>query len=78
MKATIQKWGNSLGVRIPSIMAKDHMLQNGTEVELIEEADKIIIQPYKALRLEDLLNAIDEANIHEVISENGPRGNEAW
>ena len=76
MKATIQKWGNSLGIRIPSIMAKALMLQNGSEVELIEEADKIIIQPRRALRLDDLLPAIDETNIHEEIETNGPYGNE--
>ena len=78
MKATIQKWGNSLGVRIPSIMAKDLMLENGTEVELIKETDKIIIQPKKAPRLEDLLEAINESNIHDEIVSNGPYGNEAW
>ena len=78
MKATIQKWGNSLGIRIPSIMAKALMLQNGSEVELIEEADKIIIQPRRALRLDDLLPAIDETNIHEEIETNGPYGNEVW
>ena len=78
MKATIQKWGNSLGVRIPSIMAKSLMLQNGSEVELIEEADKIVIQPRRALRLENLLNAIDETNIHDEVEANGPFGNEAW
>lgn len=78
MKAMIQKWGNSLGVRIPSIMAKDLMLENGSEVELIKETDKIIIQPQKGRRLDDLLQAINESNIHGEIELNGPVGNEAW
>ena len=78
MKATIQKWGNSLGVRIPSMMAKDLMLENGSEVELIEEADKIIIQPKKTLRLDDLLAVINETNLHGEIEANGTYGNEAW
>jgi len=78
MKATIQKWGNSLGVRIPSIMAQDLMLENGSEVELIEESNKIIIQPKRGPRLDDLLQAVNESNIHEEIEFNGPRGNEAW
>ncbi|MBN1686773.1 MAG: AbrB/MazE/SpoVT family DNA-binding domain-containing protein [Spirochaetales bacterium] len=78
MKATIQKWGNSLGVRIPSIMAKDLMLENGSEVELIEETDKIIIQPNRRARLGDLLQAINESNIHEEIEFKSPCGNEAW
>lgn len=78
MKAMIQKWENSLGVRIPSIMAKDLMLENGSEVELIKETDKIIIQPQKGRRLDDLLQAINESNIHGAIELNGPVGNEAW
>ncbi len=78
MKAIIRKWGNSLGVRIPSIMAKDLMLENGSEVELIEEVDKIIIQPQKSPRLEDLLEAINESNIHEEVKATGPFGNEEW
>jgi len=78
MKTTVQKWGNSLGVRIPSVMAKDLMLENGSKVELIEEADRIIIQPQKTPRLEDLLEAIDETNLHEEVKVNGPFGNEAW
>jgi antitoxin MazE len=78
MKATIQKWGNSLGVRIPSMMAKDLMLENGSEVELIEEADKIIIQPQRTLLLDALLDAINETNLHSEIDVNGPIGNEAW
>lgn len=78
MKATIQKWGNSLGVRIPSIMAKALMLENGSEVELIEETDKIIIQPKKVPQLEDLIEAINESNIHEEITTDGPLGSEAW
>ncbi len=78
MKATIQKWGNSLGVRIPSMMAKDLMLEHGSEVELIEEDNRIIIQPQRGPRLEELLEAINESNIHEEVKTDGPRGNEAW
>ena len=78
MKATIRKWGNSLGIRIPSMMAKDLMLESGSEVELIEKSDKIIIQPHKKLRLEDLLQEINETNIHDEVEVEGPYGNEAW
>ena len=78
MKATIQKWGNSLGIRIPSMMAKNLMLKNGSEVELIEESDKIIIRPKKIPRLEDLLEEINDMNVHNEIEIKGPYGNEAW
>ena len=72
------KIGMGSRLRIPSIMAKDLLLENGSEVDLIEETDKIIIQPKKTPRLQDLLEAINESNIHEEISADEPLGNEAW
>ena len=42
------------------------------------KSDKIIIQPQKAWRLETLLNAIDETNIHNEVEASGPIGKEAW
>ncbi len=65
MKATIQKWGNSLGIRIPSYMAKDLMLKNGSSVEILEEDNRIIIQPKNNKKLVDILALITKENIHE-------------
>ena len=65
MKATIQKWGNSLGIRIPSYMAKDLSLENGSSVEILEEDNRIIIQPKKSTKLHDILLLINDANLHE-------------
>lgn len=78
MKATIQKWGNSLGVRIPKIIAEDLMLENGSEVELIEESDRIIIQPLKGPQLKDLLKGIESHNLHDEVELEGPYGKESW
>jgi antitoxin MazE len=78
MKTTIQKWGNSLGIRIPKMMAKGLMLEKGSEVDLIEESNKIIIQPRRKPRLEDLLKDINDTNIHDEIRIEGPHGKEAW
>jgi len=64
MKATVQKWGNSLGVRIPSYMAKDLSLENGSSVEIIEEDHRIIIQPKNKKSLEEILSLITKENIH--------------
>jgi antitoxin MazE len=64
MKATIQKWGNSLGIRIPSHIAKDLSLINGSPVEIIEEDNRIIIQPKNKNKLHDILNLITDENIH--------------
>lgn len=65
MKATIQKWGNSLGIRIPSYMAKDLQLENGSSVDILEEDNRIIIQPKNAKKLQDILALITDENIHE-------------
>jgi antitoxin MazE len=64
MKATIQKWGNSLGIRIPSYIAKDLSLEQGSSVEIIEEDRRIIIQPRNRKKLSDILESITEENIH--------------
>ena len=78
MKATIQKWGNSLGVRIPKVIADDLELVNGSEVELLEDSDKIIIQPHRKLNLNDLLSAIDDDNLHGEVNSGEPVGKELW
>jgi len=64
MKATIQKWGNSLGVRIPSHMAKDLSLESGSSVEILEEQDRIVIQPSNKRNLKDIIDLITDENIH--------------
>jgi len=64
MQATIQKWGNSLGIRIPSFIAKDLALKNGSSVEIIEEDDKIIIQASKRRTLKEILELVTDENIH--------------
>ena len=77
MKAVVQKWGNSLGLRIPSIWAKDNEVKSGNQVELIVEKGRIIILPQKK-SLGDMLEKITPENMHSEIK-NGPAvGNEEW
>ncbi|WP_039938686.1 AbrB/MazE/SpoVT family DNA-binding domain-containing protein, partial [Leptospira noguchii] len=45
MESIIQKWGNSLGIRIPKAMATELELNDGSHVELQYEGDKIVIYP---------------------------------
>ena len=49
MEAVVQKWGNSLGFRIPSLWAKDNNVKNGSKIEVIAEKGKIVILPQKKL-----------------------------
>jgi antitoxin MazE len=79
MEATIQKWGNSLAIRIPTSYAKDINLKQGTPVDLSMKADKIIIIPRKTkLNLRDLLAKITDDNIHEEEFAGGGIGKEIW
>jgi len=64
MQATIQKWGNSLGIRIPSFIAKDLALKNGSSVEIVEEDNKIIIRASRRKTLSEILELVNEENIH--------------
>lgn len=77
MQATVQKWGNSLGFRIPAVWAKDNNIKNGSKVEVVAEKGKISIFPQKK-SLEDLLAKVTEDNLHSEITTGNPIGNEEW
>lgn len=56
MSTTLQKWGNSLGLRIPNQMAKELGVKNGSPVHLHRINDSIVIKPVRAKpTLEELL-----------------------
>jgi len=77
MQTVVQKWGNSLGIRIPSMYVKEFKLKNGSSVEIIEQDGKIVILPQK-LALEELLSRVTKANIHASVETGLPVGNEEW
>ena len=77
MRTVIQKWGNSLGIRIPNLYVKEFDLRNGSPVEVFEEEGRLIIKP-KKLTLEMLLSGVTDENKHPTI-ETGPSvGKEEW
>jgi Growth regulator len=77
MQAVVQKWGNSLGIRIPSAYAQDFNLRNGSTVEILQDQGKIVICPKKQ-SLDDLVSRITDANRHEETDTGFSMGNEAW
>ncbi len=80
MITKIQKWGNSLALRIPKAFADSVGLGNGTEVKLIMEDEKLIIvrSPASHPDLEALLERVTSENVHEEIDFGDPVGREAW
>lgn len=73
----VQKWGNSLGVRIPKSLAVKVGLEEGSEIELDVEDGNLIIKP-KSTSLEELLDQMTPENLHEEVSSGDPEGREAW
>lgn len=78
MKTKIQRWGNSLGIRIPMKMINDFSLRNGSTVDITENTDSIIIRPKKNHDLNELLEKISDENIHSEIDFGNAEGNEIW
>lgn len=78
MSAKIQKWGNSLGVRIPKNIIETIKLEENSEVEIETKDGAIIIFPkQKKPSLSSLLNQITKSNLHKA-DEDEVEGNEVW
>jgi antitoxin MazE len=87
MKTTIQRWGNSLAVRIPKTLAQETAFDEGDEVDLRADDNRIVMERLepKHYRLSDLLAGVTKANRHDAVAnrhdavDSGPPVNrEAW
>ena len=79
MKVQIQKWGNSLALRIPKSFAIESKISPGTTVDVSIEDGKIIVFPVaEEFSLDDLLAKITPENLHGEIDTGNPVGNEVW
>ena len=80
MIAKIQKWGNSLAVRIPKSIAEDSHLSYGKSVDLAVHEGQIIIAPSQKqkFKLNDLLRGVTSQNKHAEIDSGDAVGREAW
>jgi antitoxin MazE len=47
MITTIQRWGNSLAIRIPKAFAAQARLAEDSDVEISIEGDRIVISPLR-------------------------------
>ena len=80
MQARIQKWGNSLAVRIPKTLATEAHLAQEAVVELAVAKGKLIIAPIKRqkYKLEELVARITDENIHKEDIWGPAVGREVW
>ncbi len=80
MITKIQKWGNSLGLRIPKSFAKEAGVEEGSAVDISIDGERLVIQPVRspAYKLRDLVSEIREDNLHEEIPTGDRVGREVW
>jgi antitoxin MazE len=75
MKTVINKLGNSLYIRLPEKIISEFSLKDGSSVEIKEENGKIIITPHKN-SLNELLDMINDNNLHDEVYSGEPVGKE--
>ena len=80
MQTRVQKWGNSLGLRIPRGLADEVGLGVGTEVSLTAKDGELVLRPSlpSRLRLADLLAGITPENIHASVDTGDAVGSESF
>lgn len=64
--SSIQKWGNSLAVRIPKAAARSADLTEGTPVDVVARGGAVVVIPKRRTkyRLRDLLKNCKPEHLH--------------
>ncbi len=80
MQTKIQKWGNSLGLRIPRSFAVEAQVGEGSTVDLSVENGSLLVRPLRARKyaLSELLKKVNPRNLHDEVPTGEPVGREAW
>ena len=80
MEIRLQKWGNSLGIRIPSTILKSLDLKSNDKINLDLDDDRIIITKSKKSKI-SLKERFNEDNGDDLAKEfnwDDARGREIW
>jgi len=80
MHIRVQKWGNSLAVRIPKPLAEDAKVEEGTVLNLAVSEGKVIATPVKKHKqsLKQMLAKVSRKNLHAEAESGVPVGRELW
>jgi len=80
VQTRIQKWGNSLGLRIPKAFAEQAGVEAGSEVDLSLEDGDLIVRPTREPRykLATLVRGITNDNVHDEVETGTAVGREVW
>ena len=80
MRVQVQKWGNSLALRIPKAFVHETNLSQGSTVDIGLKEHCIIVKPLteKELSLKSLLAGVNRANTHKEENFGERQGLEIW
>ncbi|MCI0628066.1 MAG: AbrB/MazE/SpoVT family DNA-binding domain-containing protein [Acidobacteria bacterium] len=80
MRLQVQKWGNSLALRIPKPFAQDAAVEEGTLVDVSVSEGKLVVTPVRkrTITLKQLLTKVHRGNLHGEVDSGPPVGREAW
>jgi antitoxin MazE len=79
VKARIQKWGNSLALRIPKSFAAHSNIEQGSVVDLSLDNGRMIVEAKEQeYSLDELLAQVTKSNLHSEIDFGAPVGKEVW
>lgn len=78
MTATIQKWGNSLALRLPKALANEAHIAEGSRVELVRTDEGVLVKASRKprYRLSELLAGVTKKNVHLETDWGQPAGRE--
>jgi antitoxin MazE len=76
MHINVTKWGTSLGLRIPNILAKKIGIHEGTPVDVSIQGNRLVIT--KEISLQSLLSQVSSENIHTEVQLGAACGKESW
>ena len=80
MRLRIQKWGNSLALRIPKPFAQEIRARQGSEVDVALVEGKLVVSlvDQEAPSLEALLAGVTQENLPAAVDFGPPVGREIW
>jgi antitoxin MazE len=81
MSTKVQKWGNSLAVRIPDDVVEEAGFVQGKEVTVKNVRNTVVISPMTAKRrptLDELVARIKPHQLHKAVDWGKPMGREIW
>ena len=80
MEIRLQKWGNSMGIRIPSSILKTLNINKNDKLELYQEDDRIVIvkSNNQKISLKQLFDEYHGKNLAKDFEWDDPVGREIW